>query len=145
MQYTYLKANEILEDPNATEEQKRQAAQDKQVALEALEGENGFLIKGDLDKEEVFDKWVDKQAQDYFKTVQYKHTSTESRSSTDIDYNIGSSSSSGSGNGGGVFSQLVSSILGIPTTQSYTAVGKEQSNTVQVQASPNMQNVQSIN
>ena len=145
MQYTYLKANEILEDPNATEEQKRQAAQDKQVALEALEGENGFLIKGDLDKEEVFDKWVDKQAQDYFKTVQYKHTSTESRSSNDIDYNIGSSSSSGSGNDGGIFSQLVSSILGIPTTQSYTAVEKGQSNTVQVQASPNMQNVQSIN
>lgn len=145
MQYTYLKANEILEDPNATEEQKRQAAQDKQVALEALEGENGFLIKGDINKEEVFDKWVEKQAKDYFQTVQYKHTTTESRRANDIDYNLGSSGSSGSGNGGGVFSQLVSSILGIPTTQSYTAVGKEQSNTVQVQASPNMQNVQSIN
>ena len=144
MQYTYLKANEILEDPNATEEQKRQAAQDKQVALDALEGENGFLIKGDLDKEEVFDKWVDKQAQDYFKTVQYKHTSTESRSSNDIDYNLGSSSSSGS-SGGGIFGTLISSILGNPTTQSYTAVGKDQDNTVQVQPSSRLKNVQSIN
>ena len=144
MQYTYLKANEILEDPNATEEQKRQAAQDKQVALEALEGENGFIINGDLDKEEVFDKWIDKQAQDYFKTVQYKHTSTESRRSNDIDYNTGSSSSSGS-SVGGIFGTLVSSILGNPTTQSYTAVGKAKDDTVPVQPSNGMKNVQSVN
>lgn len=147
MQYTYLKANEILEDPNATEEQKRQAAQDKQVALDALEGENGFLIKGDLDKEEVFDKWVDKQAQDYFKTVQYKHTSVTSNTANDIDYNIGSSKSDGSKSIG----QRILDYIMPPAdgdSQSYTGIDTpnigNSTNSVQVQPSGGMQNVQSV-
>lgn len=147
MQYTYLKANEILEDPNATEEQKRQAAQDKQVALDALEGENGFLIKGDLDKEEVFDKWVDKQAQDYFKTVQYKHTSVTSNTANDIDYNLGSSESDGSKSIG----QRILDYIMPPAdgdSQSYTGIDTpnigNSTNSVQVQPSGGMQNVQSV-
>lgn len=147
MQYTYLKANEILEDPNATEEQKRQAAQDKQVALDALEGENGFLIKGDLDKEEVFDKWVDKQAQDYFKTVQYKHTSVTSNTANDIDYNLGSSRSGGSKSiGQRILDYIMPSADG--DSQSYTGIDTpsagRSTNSVQVQPSGGMQNVQSV-
>lgn len=87
-QWLYQDAINTLNDPNASEDDKKQAIKDKQLATEALQGENGFIIKGDVYNEEIFNRWVETNAKKYFKNAAYKHVTTSSSSSSGISYNI---------------------------------------------------------
>lgn len=100
MQWLYNEANSVLNDPNSTDTQRTQAEQDMRTALDALEGENGFLILGDVNNEEVFDKWVTHMSKAYFKNAAYRDVSITTGRSSGMDYGGGSHrSSSGGGNG----------------------------------------------
>lgn len=122
-QWLYTEAERILNDPNASEKDKKQAMQDKQSALAAIGDENGFIPADDINNEDVFNKWVDRFAKQYFKVVSYRHTDTGSTTRRGISYNIGKSSQSGSGSGNGSGnSSLLSSLYPSGgTTGSYYA------------------------
>lgn len=122
-QWLYTEAERILNDPNASERDKKQAMQDKQSALAAIGDENGFIPADDINNEDVFNKWVDKFAKQYFKVVSYRHTDTGSTIRSGISYNIGKSSNSrsNSGSDSGNSSLLSSLYPSGGTTGSYYA------------------------
>lgn len=88
MQYLYKKSKQILDNPYATEEERQRASDDLNTALESLEGEDGYIINGDADDNEVFDKWIENSARKYFKNVAYKHTSVTTSDTKSIGYNV---------------------------------------------------------
>ena len=84
MIWLYDQANSIINNPNATEEELKQARADLDVAKSSLSNKDGFMYVG---KDEDFDAWVNAQAAQYAKNSAYRHTSTSSSSSITTSYN----------------------------------------------------------
>lgn len=84
MVWLYDQANSIINNPNATEEELKQARADLDVAKSSLSNKEGFMYVG---KDEDFDAWVNAQAAQYAKDSAYKHTTTSSKSSVISSYN----------------------------------------------------------
>lgn len=84
MVWLYDQANSVINNPNATEEELKQARADLDVAKSSLSNKEGFMYVG---KDEDFDAWVNAQAAQYAKDSAYKHTTTSSRSSVISSYN----------------------------------------------------------
>ena len=84
MIWLYDQANSIINNPNATEEELKQARADLDVAKSSLSNKEGFMYVG---KKEDFDAWVNAQAAQYAKDSAYKHTTTSSKSSVISSYN----------------------------------------------------------
>ena len=83
MVWLYDQANSIINNPNATEEELKQARADLDVATSSLSNKDGFIYVG---KDEDFDAWVNAQAAQYAKDSAYRHTSTSSNSSVITSY-----------------------------------------------------------
>lgn len=86
MVWLYDQANSVINDPNATEEELKQARADLDVATSSLSNKDGFIYVG---KDEDFDAWVNAQAAQYAKDSAYRHTATSSNSSVTTSYNDG--------------------------------------------------------
>lgn len=84
MVWLYNQANDIINNPNATEEELKQARADLDVATSSLSNKDGFIYVG---KDEDFNAWVNAQAAQYAKDSAYRHTSTSSNSSVITSYN----------------------------------------------------------
>lgn len=84
MIWLYNKANDVINNPNSTEEELKQARADLDVAKSSLSNKDGFMYVG---KDEDFDAWVNAQAAQYAKDSTYRHTSTNSSSSITSSYN----------------------------------------------------------
>ena len=84
MVWLYDQANSIINNPNATKEELKQARADLDVAKSSLSNKDGFIYVG---KDEDFDAWVNAQAAQYAKDSAYKHTTTSSNSSVISSYN----------------------------------------------------------
>lgn len=84
MIWLYNKANDVINNPNSTEEELKQARADLDVAKSSLSNKDGFMYVG---KDEDFDAWVNAQAAQYAKDSAYRHTSTSSSSSITTSYN----------------------------------------------------------
>lgn len=84
MVWLYDQANSIINNPNATEEELKQARADLDVAKSSLSNKEGFMYVG---KKEDFDAWVNAQAAQYAKDSAYRHTTTSSKSSVISSYN----------------------------------------------------------
>lgn len=84
MIWLYNKANDVINNPNSTEEELKQARADLDVAKSSLSNKDGFMYVG---KDEDFDAWVNAQAVQYAKDSAYRHTSTSSSSSITSSYN----------------------------------------------------------
>lgn len=84
MVWLYDQANSVINNPNATEEELKQARADLDVAKSSLSNKDGFIYVG---KDEDFDAWVNAQATQYAKDSAYKHTTTTSKSSVISSYN----------------------------------------------------------
>ena len=84
MIWLYNKANDVINNPNSTEEELKQARADLDVAKSSLSNKDGFMYVG---KDEDFDAWVNAQAAQYAKDSAYRHTSTNSSSSITSSYN----------------------------------------------------------
>ena len=83
MLWLYDQANSIINNPNATAEQLKQARADLDVATSSLSNKDGFIYVG---KDEDFNAWVKAQAAQYAKDSAYRHTSTSSNSSVTTSY-----------------------------------------------------------
>ena len=84
MIWLYNKANDVINNPNSTEEELKQARADLDVAKSSLSNKDGFMYVG---KDEDFDAWINAQAAQYAKDSAYRHTSTSSSSSITSSYN----------------------------------------------------------
>lgn len=84
MLWLYDEANAILNDPNSTEQDKKQAEIDLDTAKSSLSNKDGFIYAG-TDKD--FNAWLEAQARQYAKDSSYKHISTSGSSSTTTSYN----------------------------------------------------------
>lgn len=84
MVWLYDQANSVINNPNATEEELKQARADLDVAKSSLSNKDGFMYVG---KDEDFDAWVNAQAAQYAKDSAYKHTTTDNTSSVISSYN----------------------------------------------------------
>lgn len=82
MLWLFDEANSILSDPNATKEQKRQASADLEVATEVLTDADGFIHY----EEDGYKNWALKQAEQYAKDAQYRHTTLSTASSEITSY-----------------------------------------------------------
>lgn len=83
MLWLYDQANSIINNPNATAEELKQARADLDVATSSLSNKDGFIYVG---KDEDFNAWVKAQAAQYAKDSAYRHTSTSSNSSVTTSY-----------------------------------------------------------
>ena len=83
MVWLYNQANSIINNPNATKEELKQAKADLDVATNSLSNKDGFIYVG---KDEDFDAWLNAQAAQYAKDSAYRHTSTSSNSSITSSY-----------------------------------------------------------
>lgn len=83
MLWLYDQANSIINNPNATAEELKQARADLDVATSSLSNKDGFIYVG---KDEDFNAWVKAQATQYAKDSAYRHTSTSSNSSVTTSY-----------------------------------------------------------
>lgn len=83
MIWLYEQANSIINNPNATAEELKQARADLDVATSSLSNKDGFIYVG---KDEDFNAWVKAQAAQYAKDSAYRHTSTSSNSSVTTSY-----------------------------------------------------------
>lgn len=83
MLWLYDQANSIINNPNATAEELKQASADLDVATSSLSNKDGFIYVG---KDEDFNAWVKAQAAQYAKDSAYIHTSTSSNSSVTTSY-----------------------------------------------------------
>lgn len=83
MLWLYDQANSIINNPNATAEELKQAKADLDVATSSLSNKDGFIYVG---KDEDFNAWVKAQAAQYAKDSAYRHTSTSSNSSVTTSY-----------------------------------------------------------
>lgn len=88
MIWLYNQANDTINNPNATEEELKQAKADLDVATSSLSNKDGFLYVGsDKDSnDENFNAWVNAQASQYAKDSAYRHTTTSSKSSITTSY-----------------------------------------------------------
>ena len=84
MVWLYDQANSVINNPNSTEEELKQAKADLDVAKSSLSNKEGFMYVG---KKEDFDAWVNAQAAQYAKDSAYKHTTTSNNSSVISSYN----------------------------------------------------------
>lgn len=83
MIWLYDQANSIINNPDATAEELKQARADLDVATSSLSNKDGFIYVG---KDEDFNAWVKAQAAQYAKDSAYRHTSTSSNSSVTTSY-----------------------------------------------------------
>ena len=83
MLWLYDQANSIINNPNATDEELKQARADLDVATSSLSNKDGFIYVG---KDEDFNAWVKAQAAQYAKDSAYRHTDTRSNSSVTTSY-----------------------------------------------------------
>lgn len=83
MLWLYDQANSIINNPNATAEELKQARADLDVATSSLSNKDGFIYVG---KDEDFNAWVKAQAAQYAKDSAYRHTATSSNSSVTTSY-----------------------------------------------------------
>ena len=83
MLWLYNQANSIINNPNATAEELKQAKADLDVATSSLSNKDGFIYVG---KDEDFNAWVKAQAAQYAKDSAYRHTDTRSNSSVTTSY-----------------------------------------------------------
>ena len=83
MVWLYDQANSIINNPNATEEELKQARADLDVATKSLSNKDGFIYAGN---DEDFNAWINAQAEQYAKDSAYKHTTTSSGSSVTTAY-----------------------------------------------------------
>lgn len=83
MLWLYDQANSIINNPNATDEQLKQARADLDVATSSLSNKDGFIYVG---KDEDFDAWVKAQAAQYAKDSAYRNISTSSSSSVITEF-----------------------------------------------------------
>ena len=83
MLWLYDQANSIINNPNATAEELKQAKADLDVATSSLSNKDGFIYVG---KDEDFNAWVKAQAAQYAKDSAYRHTDTRSNSSVTTSY-----------------------------------------------------------
>ena len=83
MVWLYDQANSIINNPNATKEELKQARADLDVATSSLSNKDGFIYVGN---DEDFDAWVNAQAAQYAKDSAYRHTTTSSKSSVITSY-----------------------------------------------------------
>ena len=83
MVWLYDQANSIINNPNATEEELKQARADLDVATSSLSNKDGFIYAGN---DEDFNAWINAQAEQYAKDSAYKHTTTSSGSSVTTAY-----------------------------------------------------------
>lgn len=83
MLWLYDQANSIINNPNATDEQLKQARADLDVATSSLSNKDGFIYVG---KDEDFDAWVKAQAAQYAKDSAYRNISTGSSSSVITEF-----------------------------------------------------------
>ena len=81
--WLYDQANSVLNNPNATEEELKQARTDLDVATSSLSNKDGFIYVGN---DEDFNAWINAQAEQYFKDSEYRHTATSSNSSVTTSY-----------------------------------------------------------
>ena len=81
--WLYDQANSVLNNPNATEEELKQARADLDVATSSLSNKDGFIYVGN---DEDFNAWINAQAEQYFKDSEYRHTATSSNSSVTTSY-----------------------------------------------------------
>lgn len=84
MIWLYDQANSIINNPNATKEELKQARADLDVATSSLSNKDGFIYVGN---DEDFDAWINAQAAQYAKDSAYSHTDTRSNSSIITSYN----------------------------------------------------------
>lgn len=83
MIWLYDQANSVLNNPNATEEELKQARTDLDVATSSLSNKDGFIYVGN---DEDFNAWINAQAEQYFEDSEYRHTATSSNSSITTSY-----------------------------------------------------------
>lgn len=83
MIWLYDKSQSILADENATQEEKKQAEVDLDIAKNSLTTKDGFVPVGGS---ENFDKWIHAQASQYFQDNAYKHISTTSTDNITTSY-----------------------------------------------------------
>lgn len=83
MIWLYDQANTVLNNPDATEDELKQARADLDVATSSLSNKDGFIYVGN---DEDFNAWVNAQASQYAKDSAYRHTSTSSNSSITTSY-----------------------------------------------------------
>lgn len=83
MIWLYDQANSVLNNPNATEEELKQARTDLDVATSSLSNKDGFIYIGN---DEDFNAWINAQAEQYFEDSEYRHTTTSSNSSVTTSY-----------------------------------------------------------
>ena len=83
MIWLYDQANSVLNNPNATEEELKQARTDLDVATSSLSNKDGFIYVGN---DEDFNAWINAQAEQYFEDSEYRHTATSSNSSVTTSY-----------------------------------------------------------
>lgn len=86
MLWLYDQATSIIANPNATEEQLKQARADLDVATSSLSNKDGFIYAGN---DEDFNAWVNAQAAQYAKDSAYRHTSTSKNDSVTTSYSDG--------------------------------------------------------
>lgn len=84
MLWLYDQANSVINNPDATEEELKQARADLDVATNSLSNKDGFIYAGN---DEDFNAWVNTQAAQYAKDSAYRHTSPSSAISTITSYN----------------------------------------------------------
>ena len=80
--WLYDKSKSIIDNPNSTPEQIKQAKTDLLTAQSALEDKDGFIHKND----DYFKTWVQKQADRYAQHSEFRNTSTNSGTDTRISY-----------------------------------------------------------
>lgn len=83
MIWLYDKSKSILADKNATDEERKQAEVDLDIAENSLKDKDGFLY---ADNDKNFDAWINAQASQYFKDSSYKHISTTSTDNITTSY-----------------------------------------------------------
>ena len=82
--WLYDKSTNIINNPNSTPEQIKQAKTDLLTAQSSLEDNDGFLHK---DNEDYFNTWVQKQANRYAEHSKFYNTSTSRGSTNSESYN----------------------------------------------------------
>lgn len=110
--WAYNDAYKTFNDPNSSEEERKIAYNDMQVATKALQLESGFLLKPHSfeEQEEAFNKYADLRFKELFKRAAYKHVSTQSNTSDVVNWGGAGTSSSGSG---GTGYEVTDKLLGI--------------------------------
>ena len=83
MLWLYNKSNETLNNPKATQEERKQAEVDLDTAKNSLTDKDGYEYIG---TNEDFDKWINAQASQYFKDSAYIHTATTSTDNITTSY-----------------------------------------------------------